>query len=73
MINLHEKLPFLTKFQILPNHIQVISGKWEGVYSWIAVNYMLNRFNARLPQLPTKNTHTNNLLGLDQINTAGLF
>lgn len=44
MKNLQEKLPFLTRFNVLPSRIQVIPGKWEGIYSWIAVNYMLDRF-----------------------------
>ena len=26
-------------------HIEVISGKEEGVFAWIAMNYALNRFD----------------------------
>ncbi len=42
--NLREELPKLYKFIVLDQHIEMISGKWEGVYSWIAANYALDRF-----------------------------
>uniref|UniRef100_A0A914GX21 Uncharacterized protein n=1 Tax=Globodera rostochiensis TaxID=31243 RepID=A0A914GX21_GLORO len=45
MENLRKELPRMTKLQILDQHIQVISGRWEGIYSWVAINYMLGRFN----------------------------
>lgn len=32
------------KFMIEKTHIQVISGQLEGIYSWIAINYVLGRF-----------------------------
>lgn len=42
--NLRENLPKFYNFIILDQHIEIISGKWEGIYSWIAVNYALGKF-----------------------------
>jgi Golgi nucleoside diphosphatase len=42
--NLRVELPKRYKFQMVDEHIDVIDGQTEGVYSWIAVNYILGRF-----------------------------
>lgn len=70
---MHKKLPSLTKFQIIPNHIQVISGKWEGIYSWIGINYMLGHFNVSSNQSIVRSAPISNLTKLDSINSAGYF
>ncbi|CAB3406580.1 unnamed protein product [Caenorhabditis bovis] len=39
----------LFEVQIADSNINVIDGKWEGIYSWISVNYMLGYFNKGAP------------------------
>ncbi|XP_070210624.1 ectonucleoside triphosphate diphosphohydrolase 7-like isoform X2 [Littorina saxatilis] len=45
MQDLHKDLPKQFDFVVAENHFEVIPGKTEGVYAWIAVNYALDRFS----------------------------
>ncbi|XP_056005681.1 ectonucleoside triphosphate diphosphohydrolase 7-like [Ostrea edulis] len=43
--NLYTEIPKLFPFVISESNLEVISGKQEGVYAWIAVNYVLHKFD----------------------------
>ncbi|XP_041369282.1 ectonucleoside triphosphate diphosphohydrolase 7-like [Gigantopelta aegis] len=43
--DLLKDIPKLYDFPVVDNHFEVISGKLEGVYAWIAVNYVLDKFS----------------------------
>ena len=43
--DLHTDITKEFEFVVAENHFEVIPGKTEGVYAWIAVNYALDRFS----------------------------
>ena len=38
-------LPLMTNLQFASTQVELISGKQEGIYAWIAINYVLNKFD----------------------------
>ena len=44
MDDLRKDIPLEYNFLFTENHAEVISGKQEGVYAWIAINFMLGKF-----------------------------
>ena len=45
---LRANVPKVTNFIFSDNHVDIISGKEEGVYAWISANYVLNRLKVLL-------------------------
>lgn len=43
--NLRKNVPLMSDFLVVDSQIEVITGKQEGIYLWIATNYILNRFD----------------------------
>jgi Golgi nucleoside diphosphatase len=51
--DLRTDIPKKYKFLVEKDNVQVISGKDEGIYSWISLNYMKHKFDHRMtPQKP---------------------
>ena len=42
--DLKKDIPLEYSFLFTENHAEVISGKQEGVYAWISINFMLGKF-----------------------------
>lgn len=43
--NLRTEIPKKYNFHLSPSQVEVLSGKQEGIYLWIAINYILGRFD----------------------------
>ena len=45
MADLRVDISMEFKFMFVETHAEVITGKQEGVYAWIAINYVLGKFD----------------------------
>lgn len=50
--DLRKDIPKEFSFLFTPGNVQVISGKEEGIYSWVSINYLMGRFDHSLAKSP---------------------
>lgn len=70
--NLRTEIPKKFSFLFTPNNIQVITGKEEGIYSWIALNYLAGRFDHSLEKNPLITIENQNK-HLTRMNTVSMI
>lgn len=50
--NLRKNILKSFSFLFTPGNVQVISGKEEGIYSWVSINYLMGRFDHTFAKAP---------------------
>lgn len=71
--NLRINIPLHFSFLFSSNHVQVITGKEEGIYSWIAINYLLGRFDHTMDTGPITSVDLGNGKITTRTRTIGML
>ncbi|KAI2811846.1 Ectonucleoside triphosphate diphosphohydrolase 4 [Blomia tropicalis] len=72
MDDLRKDIPVDFHFQFAPNNVQVITGKEEGIYSWISINYLKDRFDHTFNKAPLIEVE-NDKTRLKRMNTISMI
>lgn len=71
--DLRKDIPKNYSFQFALNNVKVISGKEEGIYSWISINYLMGRFDHTLEKAPLVNVEFDKQNHLKRMSTISML
>ena len=71
--DLRKDIPKNFSFLFTPGNVQVISGKEEGIYSWVSINYLMGRFDHTLAKAPLVDVEMKDQRRLKRMNTISMM